>query len=98
MTLSLYKIVKQEGKTSIMAVEQGPLAAKVRRDGEANRLMKTHAEAYWKNLGHDVKFYVAFNEKLNIHELRSDDLKNGLPFRERLTEHTRRKCTRVYGK
>lgn len=59
--------------------ESSPLTKRVRKDLESNKKMKKAIEDYWRALGHEIEVFVQFNEKLNVYELRSDDLKNGRP-------------------
>ncbi len=75
-------------------VNAGPLAISLYRSEQAHKKMAAKAEAYWKSMGHEVKFTVVFNQLLNIHELRSQ-LVSGLPTEE-LTLVAKRQLTVLY--
>ncbi len=72
-----------------------PLAANVKADRDFNKECARKLEAFWASLGHNVKYEVTFLEKLNVHKIHTDDIKNGLPCKERLTPIARKRLTQL---
>ena len=71
--------LKQEENIVTLKIKQGPLSATVRRDYELNKKIQKNLTKYWQKLGHVITFTINFNENLKIHEIRTDDLINGVP-------------------
>jgi len=63
------------------------------RDLDFNKELAKNASAYWSSLGHIVKFEVFFNVERNYHYIKTSDLKNGLPYKEKLTPAARKQLT-----
>lgn len=60
------------------------------RDRALNLRLVDELREYWRKLGHTIDFYIRFNEKLSIYEIRSNGFVNGLP-REDLSDMVKRR-------
>jgi hypothetical protein len=79
----------------VVQIENSPLARQIKEDLIANREIVKKLEEYWRNLGHEVKYEIVFIEKLNVHTIKTDDLKNGVPCKEKLTSIARKTLLRL---
>lgn len=90
---------KKEQMGSIVEFKEyganSPLGARLRDDLEFNKGIAQKLEEFWSGLGHEVKFHIKFLPKSNVHTVYTNDLKNGLPFKEPLTPIARKKLVQL---
>lgn len=72
----------------ISNIQSVSFIAAVRRDFDFNKNIVNQLKEYWQETGYAVEYSITFNEKLNIHEIRSEDFINGVP-KGNLTKNTR---------
>lgn len=75
-------------------INKTPMAASIKRDADFNKELASKIEAYWAGLGHTVKVSLMYDSRMNIHRLITEDLKNGLPHKEKLTPVARKRLTK----
>ncbi len=74
----------------MVEIDSSPLSSWIKEDRIANQDMAKRLEEYWAKLGHVVKYEVIFDPNLHVHSITTADLKNGLPFKEKLTSVARK--------
>ena len=69
----------------------------VKRDEMFNKMLAKRCMEYWAALGHNVKYSVHYDPIFKIHSIKTDDLRGGLPYKEKVTPIARKRLTTIEG-